>query len=169
MRGSKSSPSQHFWQPKGIQKLLVMIKGTHSFKPPKNSGIIISIEKLFCTLVFYSQLITTGFMLLLLTFSNVLGFKLYEDRGNGRAAPHQLYIRYRGLVCTNREHRSVADTTPPWWKKHLFAIYLFTSPHWPYTNEIMSHNLIISSVYLGVSAFQKEKKVKRRNWWHNQL
>ena len=28
-----------------------MVVGTHSFKPPKNSGIIISIEKLYCTCI----------------------------------------------------------------------------------------------------------------------
>ena len=30
-------------------------------------------------------------MLLLLLFSTVLGFTLYEDRGDGRAAKHQFY------------------------------------------------------------------------------
>ena len=33
---------------KSIQKLLVMIKRTHSFKPPRNNGINLSIEKLQC-------------------------------------------------------------------------------------------------------------------------
>ena len=44
-----------------------------------------------CTLVLFKQLIQTGSVLLLLPFSSVLGFTLYEDRGDGRAATHQLY------------------------------------------------------------------------------
>ena len=36
----------HTFDKKTKQKLLGIIKGTQSFKPPKNSGIIISIEKL---------------------------------------------------------------------------------------------------------------------------
>ena len=44
-----------------------------------------------CTLVLYAQLIQTGSLLLLFPFSIVLGFTLYEDTGNGRAAKHQLY------------------------------------------------------------------------------
>ena len=39
----------------------------------------------------YKQLIQTGSVLLLLPFSTVLGFTLYEDTGDGRAAKHQLY------------------------------------------------------------------------------
>ena len=63
-----------------------------------------------CTLVLYKQLIQTGSVLLLLQFSSVLGFSLYEDTANGRAATHQLY---RGLVCSN-----VSDATPPTDKIH---------------------------------------------------
>ena len=37
-----------------------------------------------------AQLIQTCSVLLLLPFSTVLGFTLYEDTGNGRAATHQL-------------------------------------------------------------------------------
>ena len=44
-----------------------------------------------CTLVFYSQLIQTCSVLLLLPFSTVLGFPLYKNTGDGRAATHQLY------------------------------------------------------------------------------
>ena len=44
-----------------------------------------------CTLVLYKQLIHTGSVLLLLPFSSVLGFPLYEDTGDGRAVTHQLY------------------------------------------------------------------------------
>ena len=44
-----------------------------------------------CTLVLYKQLIQTGSVLLLLPLSSVLGFPLYEDTANGRAATHQLY------------------------------------------------------------------------------
>ena len=43
----------------------------------------------YCTLVLYMQLIQTGSMLLLLPFYTVLGFTLYEDTGNRRAATHQ--------------------------------------------------------------------------------
>ena len=41
-------------------------------------------------LVLYKQLIQTGSVLLLLLLSSVLGFPLYEDTANGRAATHQL-------------------------------------------------------------------------------
>ena len=44
-----------------------------------------------CTLVQYAQMIQTGSVLLLLPFSSVLGFTLYEDTDHGRAATHQLY------------------------------------------------------------------------------
>ena len=44
-----------------------------------------------CTLVLYKQLIPTGFVLLLLPLSSVLGFPLYKNKDNGRAATHQLY------------------------------------------------------------------------------
>ena len=43
------------------------------------------------TLVLYKQLMQTGSVLLLLPLSSVLGFPLYEDTANGRAATHQLY------------------------------------------------------------------------------
>ena len=39
----------------------------------------------------YKQLIQTGSVLLLLPLSSVLGFPLYKDTANGRAATHQLY------------------------------------------------------------------------------
>ena len=39
-----------------------------------------------CTLVLYKQLMQTGSVLLLLPLSFVLGFPLYEDTANGRAA-----------------------------------------------------------------------------------
>ena len=42
-------------------------------------------------LVLYKQLIQTGSLLLLLPLSAVLGFPLYEDTANRRAARHQLY------------------------------------------------------------------------------
>ena len=38
------------------------------------------------TLVLYKQLMQTGFVLMLLPLSSVLGFSLYEDTVNGRAA-----------------------------------------------------------------------------------
>ena len=44
-----------------------------------------------CSLVLYKQLIQTGSPLLLIPVSSVLGFPLYEDTANGRAATHQLY------------------------------------------------------------------------------
>ena len=43
-----------------------------------------------CTLALYKPLIRSGFVLLLL-LSSVLGFPLYKDTANGRAATHQLY------------------------------------------------------------------------------
>ena len=39
----------------------------------------------------YKQLIQTVSVLLLLQHSSMLGFPLYEDTANGRAATHQLY------------------------------------------------------------------------------
>ena len=44
-----------------------------------------------CTLVLYKQLIQTGSVLGVLLLSSVLGFPLYEDTADGRAAIHQLY------------------------------------------------------------------------------
>ena len=44
-----------------------------------------------CTHVLYKQLIQTGSVLLLLLLSSVLGFPLYKDTANERAATHQLY------------------------------------------------------------------------------
>ena len=44
-----------------------------------------------CIIVLSAQLIQTGSVLVLLPFSTVLGFTLYENTGNGRAATHQLY------------------------------------------------------------------------------
>ena len=44
-----------------------------------------------CTLVLYHQLIQTGSVLLLLPLSSMLGFPIYEDTADGRAATHQLY------------------------------------------------------------------------------
>ena len=53
---------------------------------------IVSIELAHdCTLVLYKQLIQTGSVLQLLPKFSVLGFPLYEDTANGRAATHQLY------------------------------------------------------------------------------
>ena len=44
-----------------------------------------------CKLVLYSQLIKTGYVLLLLQFFTVLGFSLYKDTSDGRAITNQLY------------------------------------------------------------------------------
>ena len=44
-----------------------------------------------CTIVLYKQLMQTGYVLLLLPLTSVLGFPLYEDTSNGRATKHQLY------------------------------------------------------------------------------
>ena len=41
--------------------------------------------------MFYKQLIKTGSVLQLLSFSSVLGFQLYKDNNDGRAATNQLY------------------------------------------------------------------------------
>ena len=46
MGGQGLALTDTFDNKKIIQKLLVMIKGTHSFKPSNNSGIIFRIEKL---------------------------------------------------------------------------------------------------------------------------
>ena len=43
------------------------------------------------TFVLYAHLIQTGSVMLLLLFSTLLGIKLYEDTGNGRAATDHLY------------------------------------------------------------------------------
>ena len=47
--------------------------------------------------VLYAQLIQTGRLLMLLPFSTVLAFTLYEDTGGGRAAPHQDLIYTDGV------------------------------------------------------------------------
>ena len=53
---------------------------------------IVSIEVAHdCTLVLYKQLIKTGSVLHLLPKFSALGFPLYEDTANVRAATHQLY------------------------------------------------------------------------------
>ena len=44
-----------------------------------------------CKVVLYKQLIQTCSVLLLLPLSFMLGFPLYEETGNGRAATHQPY------------------------------------------------------------------------------
>ena len=41
-----------------------------------------------CTVVWFEQLIQTASVILLLPFSSVLGFTIYKDRGDGRAATH---------------------------------------------------------------------------------
>ena len=44
-----------------------------------------------CTLVLHARLIHTGSVMLLLPFSYMPGFTLYEDIGNGRAIIQQIY------------------------------------------------------------------------------
>ena len=56
------------------------------------------------SLVLYKQLIKSGYVLQLLPFSSVLGFSLYEDIDDGRAATHHLYsfaieVWYAPMIC----------------------------------------------------------------------
>ena len=67
----------------------------------------------------YKQLIQTGSVLLLLLLSSVLGFPLYKDTANGRAATHQLYsfagvwFGAAGLAWKGTISQSLADIASP--------------------------------------------------------
>ena len=70
----------------GFSNLANLVVG-RSLKSGKWELQIVSIHFTHdCTFVLYKQLIKTGSELLLLPLSSVLGFPLYKDTGNGRAA-----------------------------------------------------------------------------------
>ena len=99
----------------------------------------------------YKQLIQTGSVLLLLPLSSVLGFPLYEDTANGRAATHQLYsfaiefglIKVKMFVLLAKKHKKIKLNHIFLFNRRIFST--FSSIQDDQTYQLLTFAALIST------------------------